>query len=266
MHDPDFHPTVGKTAATPEGEALAAAPNCKLAVMSLVFGILGWVVLPLVGALVAVVTGHLALGEIRESGGRLGGRSAAKAGLVLGYIWFVLAILAGLLIGLFVALPYSTPVAVMSTPASVATKEAREPGVKMANQMSSRDVERLKTLNLGDGAEDEDVIAYYNQGRPSDGEAEMAVLTNKRIAYLKGDRLTSFDLKDIETILQGSEYQQKYTPQYYDTTRYMIEIKRRTGGRMRIAIEPSRDGPSFGEALQDAWKSAGGVPEPAAKK
>ena len=130
----------------------------------------------------------------------------------------------------------------------------------MANEMSQRDMENLKKLNLGDTPEDEDVIAYFSQPAPQDGEPEMAVLTNKRIAYLKGERVTSFDLKDIETILEGQKYREKYTPSYYgDTNRYPIEIKRRSGGRMRIVIEPALDGPSFSEALLDAWKAAGGA-------
>ncbi|MGQ9926830.1 MAG: DUF4190 domain-containing protein [Chloroflexaceae bacterium] len=64
-----------------------------MAVISLVAGILSWVILPLIGALVAVVCGHLALKEIRESRGRLAGQGMAMAGLVLGYIQIVLTAL-----------------------------------------------------------------------------------------------------------------------------------------------------------------------------
>jgi hypothetical protein len=71
------------------------------ATLSLVFGILSWVALPLVGAIVAVVTGHVARAEIRRSGGTMDGDGMAVAGLVLG--WSNLALVAlGLVLFLFV--------------------------------------------------------------------------------------------------------------------------------------------------------------------
>ena len=39
-----------------------AAPTSSLAVTSLVFGILSWCVLPFVGAIVAIICGHMARG------------------------------------------------------------------------------------------------------------------------------------------------------------------------------------------------------------
>ena len=53
-----------------------------LAVVSLVFGILGWTLLPFLGSLVAVVCGHMARGEIRRAQGNLegGGRGGAGRG------------------------------------------------------------------------------------------------------------------------------------------------------------------------------------------
>lgn len=54
------------------------------AVTSLVFGIISWFMCPLFGGIVAVVTGHVAHGQIRSSGE--GGDGLATAGLVLGYI------------------------------------------------------------------------------------------------------------------------------------------------------------------------------------
>ncbi|UGB39466.1 DUF4190 domain-containing protein [Frateuria soli] len=57
-----------------------------LAVVSLVSGIASWCVLPLVGAIVAVVCGHLARGEIRRSQGAIEGDGLAVVGLVLGYV------------------------------------------------------------------------------------------------------------------------------------------------------------------------------------
>lgn len=62
-----------------------APPNSTMAVVSLVSGILGWVMLPLIASVVAVITGHMAKNEIRDSGGRVGGDGLATAGLILGY-------------------------------------------------------------------------------------------------------------------------------------------------------------------------------------
>ena len=78
-----------------------AARTSTTAVLSLVFGILSWCVLPLVGALVAVVTGHVARAELRRAApGELEGDGMAVAGLVLG--WANIALVAlGLLLVLF---------------------------------------------------------------------------------------------------------------------------------------------------------------------
>jgi hypothetical protein len=68
----------------------AASETSTLAVVSLISGILSWCLIPIVGAIIAVITGHKAKGEIRASGGRLGGSTMATIGLVLGYANFVL--------------------------------------------------------------------------------------------------------------------------------------------------------------------------------
>ena len=67
------------------------------AIISLVFGILCWFVLPFVGAIVAVVSGHMARGEIRRApSGSIDGDGIAMAGLILGWVHIALWI-----IGLF---------------------------------------------------------------------------------------------------------------------------------------------------------------------
>lgn len=66
------------------GERAAAAQSSK-ALASLIFGILGWTALPIVGSIVAIILGHQARDEIRRAGGRLGGGDLATAGLILGY-------------------------------------------------------------------------------------------------------------------------------------------------------------------------------------
>jgi hypothetical protein len=57
-----------------------------LAIVSLVFGILGWTLLPFIGMIVAIITGHIALGQVRASNGTQTGEGLAIAGLVLGYL------------------------------------------------------------------------------------------------------------------------------------------------------------------------------------
>jgi len=76
------------------------APTNALAVVSLVFGILTWCLVPFVGALVAVVCGHLARSEIRRAprDAPQSGDGMALAGLVLGYVHLVLCVLAVLVL------------------------------------------------------------------------------------------------------------------------------------------------------------------------
>lgn len=79
----------------------AAYPRTStMAVMSLIFGILSYVFLPFIGALVAVICGHAARSEIRRAPpGTVDGDGMALAGLILGWIQIVLSILA--IVGFF---------------------------------------------------------------------------------------------------------------------------------------------------------------------
>jgi hypothetical protein len=61
-------------------------------------GILGWIFLPVVGGIIAIITGHLAKKEIRQSEGLLGGNGLATAGPVLGYANLVLGLCGCLLL------------------------------------------------------------------------------------------------------------------------------------------------------------------------
>ena len=65
-------------------------------------GIVGSIfVVPLVASLIAVITGHMARGEIRRSGGTMDGDGLAIAGLVTGYVMIALAVLTVLAVVLF---------------------------------------------------------------------------------------------------------------------------------------------------------------------
>lgn len=77
----------------PTTYATPAAPTSTMAVASLVLGILGWVFPFLLFSIGAVVCGHIARNEIRNSGGSVGGGGLAMAGLILGYIFISLAAL-----------------------------------------------------------------------------------------------------------------------------------------------------------------------------
>lgn len=64
-----------------------ARQSSTSAVVSLVFGVLAWTVLPVIGAIVAIVCGHIARSEIRRAPpGSLDGDGMAVAGLVLGWL------------------------------------------------------------------------------------------------------------------------------------------------------------------------------------
>jgi ABC-type spermidine/putrescine transport system permease subunit II len=58
----------------------------SLAVISLIAGIASFFIVPLLGAIAAIITGHMAKKEISESAGRLTGEGLAQAGLILGWI------------------------------------------------------------------------------------------------------------------------------------------------------------------------------------
>lgn len=73
----------------------------SLAVVSLVCGILGWTLMPFLGSLIAIVTGHMARSEIRRSPATLEGDGLAVAGLVMGYLVVALTVLGILAVILF---------------------------------------------------------------------------------------------------------------------------------------------------------------------
>ncbi len=72
-----------------------------LALTSLISGILGWTVLPWLGSIVAIITGHMARSEIRANPDTKEGDGLALAGLVMGWAMMILSILTLLVIMLF---------------------------------------------------------------------------------------------------------------------------------------------------------------------
>lgn len=63
-----------------------------LAIVSLVSGIVTWFLVPIIGAITAIITGHMAKKEIRKSDEQLSGDGLATAGLVLGYLQIVFVV------------------------------------------------------------------------------------------------------------------------------------------------------------------------------
>jgi len=77
------------------------APNNSMAVVAMVAGICGFTVVPFIGSIVAVITGHMARKQIRQTGE--GGDGMAVAGLVMGWIVIVLTVLGTIAFFLFFA-------------------------------------------------------------------------------------------------------------------------------------------------------------------
>jgi hypothetical protein len=75
----------------PGAPAAFSAQTNTLALVSLISGIASWVLVPVVGAIVAVVTGHMAKREILRSGEQ--GNTYATVGLVLGYLHLAVVLL-----------------------------------------------------------------------------------------------------------------------------------------------------------------------------
>lgn len=71
------------------------------AILSLAFGLMAWLMAPLLGAIVAVVCGHLARAEIRRAQGAIEGDGMAMAGLILGYLQIALAVVFALVVAIF---------------------------------------------------------------------------------------------------------------------------------------------------------------------
>ena len=70
---------------------LPARTTSTTAIVSLVFGVICWIAIPFIGAIVAIICGHVARTEIRSSPpGSIDGDGMAIAGLILGYLHLAL--------------------------------------------------------------------------------------------------------------------------------------------------------------------------------
>lgn len=73
-----------------------------MAIASLTLSIASWIVIPLIGAVLGVIFGHIALGQLRRSDGAEEGRGLAIAGLAVGYVHMVIWLLVGLVVVIIV--------------------------------------------------------------------------------------------------------------------------------------------------------------------
>ena len=70
----------------------ALGATSTTAIISLVGGIAGLTILPIIGAFVALICGYIAKNEIKKSAGTLGGNGMATAGIIMGYLSIALGI------------------------------------------------------------------------------------------------------------------------------------------------------------------------------
>jgi len=77
INDPQFHPEILRRTST-------------MAIVSLIGGISFFVGVPIVGSVVAVITGNMAMKEIKTSNGMVTGENLARIGLITG--WFGLVV------------------------------------------------------------------------------------------------------------------------------------------------------------------------------
>lgn len=88
-------PPAGVYPAAPGYGAYApAAKTNTLAIVSLVSAIVGFVLIPFVPSIVAVITGHMSLGQIKRTGEQ--GRGLGLAGTIVGWVGVGLWVLAGI--------------------------------------------------------------------------------------------------------------------------------------------------------------------------
>lgn len=70
----------------PYQQAPVYQQTSSLAVISLISGIASFFILPLLGAIVAIITGSMAKKEILQSAGRMTGEGMARWGTILGWL------------------------------------------------------------------------------------------------------------------------------------------------------------------------------------
>ncbi|HWL78929.1 DUF4190 domain-containing protein [Microbacterium sp.] len=94
---PPAYPQGGYQAAPAYAGGYPQRRTNSLAIVSLIAGIAGLTLVPFIGSIVGVITGHMSLSQLKTSGEE--GRGIALGGLITGYVGLGLAVL-GLLFAL----------------------------------------------------------------------------------------------------------------------------------------------------------------------
>jgi hypothetical protein len=84
----------------------AGPQSNTMAIVSLIAGIASFVFIPLIGAIVAIITGNNARKEIAASNGMQTGDGMAKVGVILGWVNIALSLLCGCIIVATSILPF----------------------------------------------------------------------------------------------------------------------------------------------------------------
>jgi hypothetical protein len=84
----------------------AGPQSNTMAIVSLIAGIASFVVIPLIGAIVAIITGNNARKEIAASNGMQTGDGMAKVGVILGWVNIALSVICGCIFAATLILPF----------------------------------------------------------------------------------------------------------------------------------------------------------------
>ncbi|GAA1136464.1 DUF4190 domain-containing protein [Microbacterium aurantiacum] len=96
-------PAYPQGTSSPQGYGYPSAPKTNtLAIVSLVSSLAALVILPFIGSLVGVITGHMSLSQIKRTGEN--GRGLALTGTIVGWVGLGFIVL-GLLLFLLLLLP-----------------------------------------------------------------------------------------------------------------------------------------------------------------
>lgn len=76
-----------------QGPVYLQPPTAPFAIVSLIASISGIFIVPIIGQIVGIIFGHIALNQIKEANGALTGKGMATAGLIVSYVTLGLFVL-----------------------------------------------------------------------------------------------------------------------------------------------------------------------------
>ncbi len=116
-------------------------------------------------------------------------------------------------------------------------------GVVAGNQITEEiNGKIVRAIKLQEG---ETVISYFDASFSTDG-SEITVLTNRRLAYAMGGRVTQMALVDMREIKHADQ----------GIIGDVITVVADSGERMQVTVPPLNGGPLLLDALQDAQQAA----------